>query len=317
MIKHLSNSKLRGLVLIVLSMLISACEGVALAAPANLDPCPPEKNPYTNPIDRFLVEDYEHAVASMSDIGTYNSYQQQAFYKLVNRVYDWTDSVVINTGEKKIEIAITYLGPEVAQSVVINHYLYKRNNNFTGRLDEQVQSHLEGIIRRNEHIFFITFITPPSNNAVTIESPLSGLELTNTNNLTVRKGHSDHNLERSILLQNGGELDYGFVFFPIAVLKDGNCQTVLDEKRDTSMVISVPSLNINGTDYGAQSWRYKFSPLIDLSSLSDTYKGVLSLNQPVDQITPAKGSLSPGGKDDPSYWITLARIIWLETTLDP
>jgi hypothetical protein len=297
--------------LILLSTLISACGEVAAAPITRFEPCLPGNNSYEDAIDSYLVSIYENGVASMSDAGTFNSYKQQAFTELVNRVYAWTDSVVINAGEKNIEITITYISPDLAQIIVINDYLYQKNNNFTGRLDEQVKSQIAGIIARNEHIFFMTFIGSPSNNSVRIDFPLSELELTNTSNLTVRREHDDHNLERPILLKN--ELEYGFFNFPMAVIKDGSCQTVLEKARDTSIVIGAPRMMINGTDFGPQSWKYKYGPLIDMTSISNNHQNRFPLIQPVDQITPTMGSLSPGIKEDQNFWISLARIIWLET----
>jgi hypothetical protein len=301
--------------LILLSALVSACGEVAAAPAPQLEPCLPGQNPYADSVDSFLLGIYENGVASINDVGQYNNYRQQAFQELVNQVRDWTDSVVINIGDRNIEIAITYFSPEVAHAVVINHYLYVRNNNFTGRLDEQVKMQLAGIIDRNENIFFITFITTPSNNTVTIDFPMGELELTNISNLTVKKEHDDYNLEKPILLQT--ELEYGFVYFPMAVIKDGICQTVFDKTRDTSVVISAPRVVINGLTIGPQSWKYKYGPLIDMSSLSGGGNNELAITQPVDQITPAMGSLSPGNKNDQNYWISIARMIWMETTLDP
>lgn len=303
------------ILLILISTLISACGEVAAAPAPRLEPCPPEKNSYTESVDPFLVGIYENGVASINDVGQYNNYRQQAFRELVNQVHDWTDSVVINTGDRNIEIAITYFSPEVAHAVVINHYLYVRNNNFTGRLDEQVKIHLAGIINRNENVFFITFSTTPSNNAVTVDFPMSELELTNTSNLIVNKEHDDYNLEKPILLQT--ELEYGFTYFPMAVIKDGICQTVFDKTRDTSVVISAPRVIINGLTFGPQSWKFKYAPLIDMSSLSGGGNNELAITQPVDQITPAMVSLAPGNKNDPNYWISMARMIWMQTTLDP
>lgn len=275
----------------------------------------PGKNSYADPIASYLIGNYENGIASIGNPGEFDRIRQDVFRELVNRLYDWIDSVVIDTGQRKIDITITYIRPELAHLIVINHYLFERNNNFTGNLNEQVKSQLSGIIARNEHIFFIAFIASPSINRVTINFPLSELELTNTSNLTVGREHDDHNLEKPIFLQN--ELEYGFIYIPMAVLKDGICQTVIDKDRDTSILISVPSITIDGTNYGQQSWKYKYSPLIDMSSVSPNSNNKFSLAQPVDQISPSMGSLSRDSKEDQNFWISLARIIWLETTLDP
>lgn len=310
----LNNHKKCLIWLIFTSILISAC-GEAAAAPATrFEPCTPDKNSYADPIDSNLVRSYETGIASIGNPSEFDRIRQEVFRELVNRVYDWTDSIVIDTGQRKIEITITYIRPELVHLIVINHYLFIRNNNFTGRLDEQVKSQLSRIMARNEHIFFIVFIASQSNNHMTVNFPLSELELTNTSNLTVRREHDDHNLEKPIFLQS--ELEYGFFYFPMAVINNGICQTVIDKARDTSILISAPSITIDGTNYGQQSWKYKYSPLIDMTSVSPISNNKFQVVQPVDQISPIMGTLSPDNKEDQIFWIALARIIWLET-LDP
>lgn len=302
--------------LMLLSTLISACGDAVAAAPApRLEPCVLEQNPYTNPVETYLANIYRAAVTSMNDNGAYNINRHLAFTQLVNLVRDWTDSVVVNNGDRNIEVAITYVSPQVARAVVINHYLYMKNNDYTANLDAQVRSNLEGIIDRNEHVFFVTFITTPSSNGVTIDFPLSELELTNTSNMSVNREHDDHNLEKTITLQN--EPEYGFFYFPMAVIKDGSCQPVFDETRDTSVVISASRIMINGVTSGPQSWKFKYAPLIDMRLMSDGSSNGLTINHPVDQITPTMSPLFPGNKNDPNYWISMARMIWMETTLDP
>ena len=73
---------------------------------------------------------------------------------------------------KNTRITITYISPEIAQLIVINHYLYKRITNLTGRLEEQVKSQMAGIVNRNEHIFFVTIMAPPSTDGITLMFPL-------------------------------------------------------------------------------------------------------------------------------------------------
>lgn len=302
--------------LLLLSISISACGEAVAAAPAtHLEACPPESNPYTEPVESHLANIYRAAVASANDVVGYNNNRHLAFTELVNLVHNWTDTVVINNGERNIEVAITYVSPELARAIVINHYLYIQNTNFITTLDGQVRTNLKGIIDRNEHVFFVTFITTPSTNGVTINFPMSELGLTNTSNLTVFREHDDYNLEKPILLQN--DLEYGFFYFPMAVTKEGICKTVFDKTRDTSVVISVPRVVINGTTFAPQSWKFKYAPLIDMSSLTGGGNSGLTIENIVDKFSPGMEMLSPGNKTDTNYWISLARIIWMETTLDP
>ena len=127
MLKQLSNSKTGGVVLIVLAIMLNGCGDVAAAAPTHFPPCPPTENAYTNPIEPNYISLYENSIVHSNDSALYDNDREAAFKELVNRVYDWSDTVDINTEGKNIRIAITYISPEIAQLIVINHYLYKRS----------------------------------------------------------------------------------------------------------------------------------------------------------------------------------------------
>lgn len=160
----------------------------------------------------------------------------------------------------------------------------------------------------------MTISAPASNNNVRILFPLSSLELTNTNNLTVYTEHDDHNLERPIVLSN--EPEYGFFSFSISVTKDGICQNVLN-KNDTRIVLSVPRITINENEIGPQSWEYEYAPLIDMTTVSTNHQQKFSVAFPVEQYSPNKSSLPQTDLESSDFWVSLTRIIWLETTLDP
>ena len=72
--------------------------------------------------------------------------------------------------------------------------------------------------------------------------------------------HDDHNLEGLMLLKNYPE--YGFIYYSMAVTKNGSCQAVFDKNRDTHIVLSVPKITIAGVEVGPQSWKYKYAPLL-------------------------------------------------------
>ena len=313
MIKQLSNSKLGGVVLIVLSMMISACEGVAAVAP-DPPPCPPSENAYTYQLDSHYINFYNNGIAHINDSGAYNNDREVAFKELVNRIYDWSDTVDINIGGENVRITITYISPEIAQLIVINHYLYQQLTGFTEKLPEQVKIQLAGIIDRNEHIFFITIMAPPSMNGTTLVFPLSELSLTNTSNLTIYREHDDHNLEGPITLKNYPE--YGFVYYSMAVMKDGSCQAVFDKNRDTRIVLSVPNLTIAGVQVGFQSWKYKYAPLINMKSITKGKNKFENLSP--GQSTP-DNTLTTffGDHGQADFWVWLTRLIWGETILDP
>jgi hypothetical protein len=306
----------------LLSVLLSACGDAPAAAPVHLPPCYPAKNAYAEPVGQQLIDIYDKSVASINDISAYDISRQNVFNELVNQVYHWSDSVDISTGEKTVRVTITYVSPELVHLIILNHYLYKRITHPPGKVGEQVKSQMSRIIGNEEYIFFIIFMSPPTNDGITIEFPLSELALTNANNLTAYVNHDDHNLERPIVLKTG--LEYGFFNIPMTVTKDGNCQTVLDKNRDTRIVLSIPRIIINATDFGQQSWEYKYAPLIDVTTISAMQSNPFLLAQQVDQISPdtvqlssRTSQLSSVDLDEAGYWAAMARFIWYETTLVP
>jgi hypothetical protein len=131
----------------------------------------------------------------------------------------------------------------------------------------------------------------------------------------VYREHDDHNLESPITLKNYPE--YGFVYYSMAVTKNGSCQAVFDKNRDTRIVLSVPKVTIAGVEVGSQSWKFKYAPLINMKAVSPVRKNKFDGLTPA-QFTPENSSRSfLGDLDKPDFWVWLARLIWGEVTLDP
>lgn len=304
---------------VLISTLISACGSVAAAAPATgTAPCKLESNPYIiTPINQNLINIYENGVVFVGDANAYNTIRQQGFNELVNHVYSLSDSVDIQSGDKTFRITITYISPELIHIIIVNHYLYKRYTTFSGKLNEQVTNHISRIVGRDEHIFFMTIMASldENNTANNITLPLKQLELINTHNAKTTPEHDDHILENPINLRNSSE--YGFFYYPMAVIRNGTCQAVLDKNYDTRFVLSIPNIVINDTDTGPQSWRYEYAPLIDMSTMSGVHQNKFVVNLLIDQFSPKKSTLTTVDLESMDYWIALSRLIWLETTMDP
>ena len=211
---------------VLISMLISACgQAVAAAPPLYPSSCPPNNNPYLDPINQNLINIYEAGAGFVNEAVTYTGFRQQAFNELVNHLYYSSDSVDIPVEGKTIRITITYISPELIHIIIVNHY--KGKTEFSGRLYEQVQSQIAGILENNEHIFFMTITASlygydtTNNTPIFINFPLDQLGLTNTNDITVTPERDDHNLENPIVLSNNPE--YGFFFYPMAIIQNGSC----------------------------------------------------------------------------------------------
>ena len=90
--------------MIVLAIMLNACGDVAAAAPAHSPPCPPAENAYTYPIGPNYISLYEDSIVHINDSALYDSYREEAFKELVNRVYDWSDTVDVNTEGKNSSV---------------------------------------------------------------------------------------------------------------------------------------------------------------------------------------------------------------------
>jgi hypothetical protein len=312
--------------LILSSLLLSACAEVPAAALAHLPACYPARNVYADSIDNEYINIYNKGVASINnDIGLYNKYRQDAFDQLVDQVYHWSDSVDINVGDtegKPVRVTITYVSPRFLHLIILNHYLYKKISYPPQEVEEHVQSQMSRIISNEEHIFFIVFLAPHSNDGTTIEFPIKELSLKNANNLTSYVEHADHNLEGPISITT--EPEYGFFYIPMTVMKDGSCKTVLDKDHETRIFLNVPKITIDGAGTGLLSWEYKYAPIIDMATISGTHQVKFLLAQQVDLIAPDTGQLTSISSQQPfvdlngsNYWVALARFIWYVTTLDP
>jgi hypothetical protein len=306
--------------LVVFSMVLSACEGVfGTLTPTptpGVTPCPPNSNPYVTSIGSNLNAIYETCVKTAGDSVAYNNIQQQALTEFVNHVAYLTDTVEIQSGENTLRITITYISPELVHIIILNHYLYKRYLDYSGKLNEQVQSHIARIIGRNEYVFFISFSASNyTNNQIgTFIFPLKELKLTSTNNETVLPMHDDHFLKKPIDLKDGPK--YGFFYYPMAVQQNGPCETILDNNYDTSIELSIPGIVISEKEMGSQSWHYKIAPLIDMTNISGTHQNRFSLPLLPDQFSPKTSMLTATNAESYEFWLALSRIIWLEITQD-
>lgn len=302
----------------LINIVFSACgNGNNVAPTSGATPCPPESNPYATPISDSLVALYEKAITASGDSTAYSNVQLEVFNKLVNDVYYLSDSVDMHSGEKTIRITITYISPELLHTIIVNHYLYKRFFNFSGKLKEQIPVHLSMMVGRNEYAFFITFTASAytDNPKITFDFPLKELKLTNTNNATFIPAHDDYNLEKTIDLTSSPQ--YGFFYYPMAVVQNGSCQMVLHKNYDTNVVLNIPSIIISDKDMGLQSWDYKLAALIDMTNVSGVHQNKFSLPLLIDQFSPKTSIFTASIIESPEFWAALARIIWLETTLDP
>ena len=334
MFKELSDLKLGGKLLIIMGMLLSACAPEVAARPLYATPCHPltdEENVYRQPPQSVLSAYYSNAFTNMdfnnpSDVQRYESVQYEALKLLITQTERWSNSIDIHLESKNIRITITYVSPELVQTIILNHYLFRRMGGFLdGRFDTEILSKMNNLASRNEHIFFVTLTASryeeatSFNNPVIVQLPLQSLVVTNSENVKVVPQHDDHNLEERIDLTHGPA--YGYISYPMAVTKvlidHETCEFLLNKATDTHLTLSMPYIEVNGTRYETGSWMLEYIPLLIIALNSNLSNNSLQVEKNPAHFVPDTEPPAWPASENGEYWEKLARFIWYETTLDP
>lgn len=321
--KLLANSKIGRIVLIVMGLLLSACAPAAAASARSLyaTPCHPptlEGNPYRKDVQPALGAYYRAAFSNPNDISTM---QHEAMKLLATQTERWSDSIDFSIETKYVRATVTYLSPELIQTIILNHYLFRKNGAFTGNFESQVLSKMEPIANRNEHLFFVTLTASnyeqdtSYGEHIIVQLPLNSLILTNSSNIQVDPLHDDYALEDRIDLTFAPA--HGYFSFPIAVNVNGNCEFLLDETNNAHLVLSIPHVTINGTNYPTRAWTFDYVPPLALSLDSNPPEDRLQVERTLEHFCPDKEPPASITPMDEEYWEKLARFIWHEMTLDP
>lgn len=333
MLKESTNLKLGGMILIMMGMLLYACAPEVSARPLYAQPCTPptlEDNIYRQTPPPILGSYYSTAFTNIdfsnpADVQRYETVQYEAFKLLVTLTERWSDSIDIHLGTKQVRITITYISPDLVQTIILNHYLLRKTNGFlNGGFDTEILSKMDSIASRNEHIFLITltasqFEQDSHINPVFIRLPLHALVMTNSANVQVIRQHDDHNLEERIDLTNSPT--YGYISFPLAVTRKVNeidiCEFLLDKTTNTHLTLSIPYIEINGTQHTTRAWMFEYAPLLKIASNSYSSDNSLQVERDPRYFLPNKEPPVWMTSENAKYWENLARFIWYETTLDP
>ena len=324
--KQLANFRNGGIVLILIGLMLSACAPAASASSLYASPCHPptdDGNVYRQPVQSILGAYYSGAFRNPNDTQLYESMQYEAIKLLATQTKRWTDSIEISLGTKYVRMSVTYLSPELIQTIILNHYLFRRNVNlFNDNFEADVLSKMETIANRNEHLFFFTltssyYETETSyTDPVIIQLPLQSLVLTNSSNRRVIPAHDDHNLEERIDLTFAPT--YGHFAFPIAVNVNGNCEYLLDKANNTHIVISIPFITINDTNYQTRPWMFDYVPPLNLALDPNPIENRLLVQKDSSHFRPSTDlPVSITSVEDEGYWESLGRFIWHAMTLDP
>jgi hypothetical protein len=328
MIKQLSNSKAGGVFLIVLAIMLNACAPAVAADAFYARPCTPparEGNVYRQSIQPNLGSFYRSAFSPPPNVDPQENYinqQHGAISLLATQTKRWSDSIDIPLENKFIRITITYISPELAQTIILNHYLFRKiRNSVNNSFETEVTTKMEDIAKRDEHIFFVTLTassyeqTLPYNSPVIVKLPVQSLVLTNSANIQVKPQHDDHNLEERIELTSGPA--HGYISYPLAVTINENCEFLLNKTNNNHIVLSIPNIEVNGTRYETRPWTLNYVPLLNIAPNPDSGESQVQVDRNIDHFRPLDDPPLSINPENDGYWEQLARFIWHEVTLDP
>jgi hypothetical protein len=246
-----------------------------------------------------------------------------AFQYLVDQTKRWSDSETIKLDDtNEAQIIVTFISPELIQAVFLNDFL--KSGFIISDFYVQLQNALNSIAARDELLFLIT-VTSTNNNGINsishvIDIPLGEMALNNAANLVSIPGHDDHNLDQPI--NSSFEPVFGYVAYPVGVLKSDGCNLTLDPKYNTNIVITVPDIKIDNATSRQYTWTIPYKPLIDWNNNQSqpTFIGT-SVFDPIQMSPspkppfPIANQMFPNGSSPDIYWQDFARYVWNLVTL--
>jgi hypothetical protein len=247
----------------------------------------------------------------------------EAFQYLKNQASRWSDIETIKLDDlTEVQIVVTFISPELLQAVFLNEVLKDRF--ITSNFDVQLQNVLNSIADRDELLFLVT-VTATNNNTNStshvIEIPISQMILNNAGNLKSNTYHDDHNLEQPIYTSI--EPVFGYITYPLALLKSDGCTWVLDPKYNTSIVVTVPDIKIDHVGSRPYTWTIPYKSLMNANIPPSPPAFIIPVTGfDPNQILPLPKPpypisslvLSTGINPD-IYWQDFARFIWNLVTL--
>jgi hypothetical protein len=103
----------------------------------------------------------------------------------------------------------------------------------------------------------------------------------------------------------------------MAISVNGNCEFLLDETNNARLVLSIPHISVNGTNYTTRPWTIDYAPPLGIALDPNPVEDRLLLERTPEHFCPDKEPPASITPVDAEYWEKLARFIWHEMTLDP
>ena len=237
-----------------------------------------------------------------------------AFQYLIKETKRWSAIVTIKLDDSsEAQIIVTFISPELLQAVFLSDILKDRF--ITSGFQAQIQNVLNAVAERDELLFLLTVTTTNNNINSThhiIKIPIGKMILNNAENLEVEPKHDDHNLEQPI--NSAFESVFGYLAYPLAELSGSQCKWILDPKYNTNIVITVPSIELDGVSSSeSHSWTIPYVSLISPISPPDLPNFIAPPGFDQNLMSPLP--LPPKGINQTNNWQDFARFVWNQITL--
>jgi len=245
--------------------------------------------------------------------GQIESARYAAFQYLIEQTRRWTDIETIKFKDgSSVELAITFVSPELLQAVFLNNSLDDRVQVLD--FQSQARAALDSIAGRQEALFLLTVVSPVNNTSVnnhTLKIDTAQLKLKNAEGLELKPSHIESNLGEPI--NSAAEAVFGYFGYPLIESETGSCKWALNPKYNTNIVITLPSIEVDGAGVGTFSWTIAYAPLMELP----VSPPVPDVNMPpgYDLRQISLTQIPPNGIQQTSRWQDFARFVWYKITL--
>lgn len=253
-----------------------------------------------------------------SDLSILQPIRNQAFALLVDEVKRWTSAIdVPNDNTNVIRITMTYISPELAHVIILNHQLYKNFLPET-QFEQSLIERMTEIANREELIFLMTITysqynseVPTEFNRIMLTMPMDSVLLINSENLQVNVHSVDPHLRQEIIISKGPSA--GYVTFPMGLGTAENCREVINRRMNTEINVSTRGITINGTGYAPQLiWFVKNHPLVEMDEplIPSISSYVAPAAIPIHHPPPIPVRSMPADHVDDVYWQQMALHVW-------
>ena len=303
---------LRQFLVILITAGLSSCNGVVPSAVSQLtqiNECTPPINvniyiptptivPTSTPISNPIIATPTEQPAPIS--------KQSAFQMLELQVRTWTDIESFNMDDtSQARIIVTFLSPDLIRAVTMNEAL------LADPTDPDIQTKtrmgLEQIASREKLIFLLTVLSINTNGtaaAHTFAIPAGEIKLLSANNLDISPVYFDQNLDQPVGLS---QYNFGYLYYPLAVVHDQTCIEVLNSKFDTNIILKTSSITVDGAASGPMTWTIEYKPLLDIGHTNPVVGGQNSYYE----SDPLPTDIPPNMLDiSDTFWREYAKFVW-------